>query len=75
MLRVTTESGSVYQLDIEKNIAIRERSESAATLENDGREHYFKVINLNVGEPMIYSHYTDGYKARTTTPVVSIEEI
>ena len=74
MLRVTTESGSVYRLDIEKNIAIRERGESASKLENDDREHYFQVVNLNVGEPMIYSHYMDGYKARTTTPVVSIEE-
>lgn len=76
-LRVVTESGSIYELDTEKNTATRTRGGNASVLENDDRQHYFEVlVPPEIGAPLIYSHYMNGWdKARVTTPVVSIEEI
>lgn len=75
MIRLTTESGSVYELDTDAKTVRRLPRPGAGVnvLRHDGRAHaYHQIVNgPTVGEPFVYVH---DLSTRITTPVVSVED-
>ena len=77
MLRVTTESGSVHEIDQEEGRVRRLPGVEAGGLDADGDWVKITALSLAEGHPMLHVYRPDEVRAslRTTTPVVSIEEI
>lgn len=73
MIRITTESGSVYEMDTAAQTVRRVAGATAEHLRHDNYAHrYHEIVNgPAVGEPFIYMHFLS---VRYTTPVVSIED-
>ena len=78
MLRVTTESGSVHEIDQEEGRARRLPGTKAGGLHADGDW----ITSASALKPVIGRHFSYVYRLengrpviRTTTPVVLIEEI
>lgn len=74
MIRITTTSGTVYELDTDLQRVQRLPAVGAAVLHNDGREHrYHAIINgPTIGESFVYTH---GFETRVTTPVTAVETV
>lgn len=83
MHRVTTTSGAVYLIDGKR--VRREVGEDSSSLRRDGEwlEMWDADVSIEVGVPMILllsplgvgEHGSNDVTQRTTTPVVSIEDV
>lgn len=74
MIRITTTSGTVYELDTDLQRVQRLPAAGASVLRHDGTEHrYHAIINgPTIGESFVYLY---GFETRYTTPVVSVETV
>lgn len=76
--RITTQSGSVYLLDTEAKTLTRTPGPNAAPVMHDGKPFRYEYLAFEPqeGKPlMAYWDLNGRPKLRSTTPVVSIEEI
>lgn len=74
MIRITTESGSVYELADDRKTVRRTRGPLATFRDYDCSDHgVHSILNgPTVGEAFVYRH---GLRIRVSTLVTSVEEV
>lgn len=75
--KVTTKSGSVYEVDTENHTVTRTPGGGPEELLSNDRTHnyYPGSLKLYPGDPMVYLWTGASLYRRTTTPVVAVEQV